>query len=85
MGRMIAFIIMLIPALMAGAGIKFMRDTLYGILISPFPWLWLQFLVGLFFAIIGIGFFAGYLLHRDRKNGRVAPRFQKKESEEIKH
>lgn len=84
MARMIAFIIMLIPALMAGAGIKFMRDTLYGVLISPFPWLWLQFLVGLIFMVIGIGFFAGYLLHRDRKRGRVAPRFQKKETEEVK-
>jgi hypothetical protein len=77
MARIIAFIVLLIPALIAGAGIKFMRDTLYGNLISPFPWLWLQFLTGLIFSIIGIGFFAGYLLHRDRKRGRVAPRFQK--------
>lgn len=85
MARLIAFIILLIPALIAGAGIKFMRDTLYGILNSPFPWLWFQFLMGLIFSIIGIGFFAGYLLHRDRKRGRVAPRFQKKdETKEIK-
>lgn len=83
MARMIAFIIMLIPALMAGAGIKFMRDTLYGALISPFPGLAVQFLVGLIFTIIGIGFFAGYLLHRDRKRGRVAPRFQKDKTKEI--
>lgn len=77
MGRMLAFIILLIPALMAGAGIKFMRDTLFGKLISPFPWLWLQFMIGVIFFVIGLGFFAGYLLNRDRKNGKVAPKFQK--------
>jgi len=59
-------------------GIKFMRDTLFGKLISPFPFLWLQFVVGVIFFVIGFGFFAGFLLHRDRKNGKVAPRFQKK-------
>lgn len=77
MQRMIAFIIMLIPAIMAGAGIKFMRDTLFGKLVSPIPWLWLQFVLGVIFFVIGIGFFAGFLLNRDRKNGRVAPKFQK--------
>lgn len=68
---------------MAGAGIKFMRDTLYSILNSPFPWLWLQFTVGLILCIIGVGFFAGFLLHRDRKKGRVATRFQKEPTKEI--
>lgn len=77
MARMLAFIVMLIPALMAGAGIKFMRDTLFGKLISPFPWIWLQFVVGVIFFVIGLGFFAGFLLHRDRKKGKVAPKFQK--------
>lgn len=77
MQRMIAFIIMLIPAIMAGIGIKFMRDTLFGILNSPIPWLWLQFVLGIILFLIGLGFFAGFLLHRDRKNGRVAARFQK--------
>lgn len=77
MARFLAFLVMLIPAIMAGAGIKFMRDTLFGNLISPFPWLWLQFIIGIIFFVIGIGFFAGFLLHRDRKNGKVAPKFQK--------
>lgn len=85
MGRLLAFIVLLIPALIAGAGIKYMRDTLYNHLNSPFPSLWFQFLAGIVFSVLGIGFFAGYLLHRDRKNGRVAPRFQKKETQkEIK-
>ena len=67
MARFAAFIVMLIPGLMAAGGIKFMRDTLFGKLISPFPFLWLQFVVGIIFFVVGFGFFAGFLLHRDRK------------------
>ena len=78
MARFIAFLVLLIPGLMAASGIKFMRDTLFSKLISPFPFLWLQFVVGVLFFIIGFGFFAGFLLHRDRKNGKVADRFKKK-------
>ncbi|MGM9950658.1 MAG: DUF2627 domain-containing protein [Lysinibacillus sp.] len=78
MARMAAFIVLLIPGLMAAAGIKFMRDTLFSNLIFPFPWLWLQFIVGIVFFLIGFGFFAGFLLHRDRKKGKVADRWQKK-------
>lgn len=78
MARMAAFIILLIPGLMAAAGIKFMRDTLFGVLISPFPWIWLQFVVGVLFFLFGFFFFAGFLLHRDRKNGKVAEKWQKK-------
>ena len=77
MARLAAFIVLLIPGIMAAAGIKFMRDTLFGILISPFPWIWLQFVIGLIFFLIGFFFFAGFLLHRDRKKGKVAPRWQK--------
>lgn len=80
MGRLIAFIVLCIPAIIAGAGIKFMRDTLYTKLISPFPSLWLQFIVGLIFFIFGLWFFAGFLLHRDRKRGRVAPKFNKNQN-----
>jgi len=78
MARMAAFIVLLIPGLMAAAGIKFMRDTLFGVLNSPFPWIWLQFIVGLLCFLFGFFFFAGFLLHRDRKNGKVAPKWQKK-------
>ena len=80
MARFAAFIVLLIPGLMAASGIKFLRDTLFGKLLSPFPWLWLQFVTGILFFVIGFGFFAGFLLHRDRKNGKVAARFQKKKS-----
>lgn len=77
MARFAAFIILVIPGIMMAAGIKFMRDTLFGILIAPFPWLWLQFIVGVLFFVLSFLFFAGFLLHRDRKRGKVAQRWQK--------
>lgn len=77
MARLLAFIVLAVPAILAAAGIKFMRDTLFGELISPFPWIWLQFVIGLLFFLIGFFFFAGFLLHRDRKKGKVSERWQK--------
>ena len=77
MARFVAFLVLLIPGIMAIAGIKFMRDTLFGRLISPFPELWLQFITGLVLLSAGIWFFAGFLLHRDRKRGKVQQRFNK--------
>ena len=81
MSRMLAFIVLLIPILFAAGGIKLIRDTFFGKLIEPFPFLWLQLLSGILFFIIGLGFIAGFLLHRDRKNGKVQAKFaNKKES-----
>lgn len=80
MVRMIALIIMLIPGILAAYGIKLMRDMVFGILQNPFPYLWLQFLSGLLFFLIGLGFIAGFILHRDRKKNKVQPRFQRKNS-----
>ncbi|KXH87496.1 DUF2627 domain-containing protein [Sporosarcina sp. HYO08] len=76
MARLAAFIVLLIPGLIAAGGIKLMRDSIFGILFSPFPFIWLQFMIGLVLFLAGIGFFAGFLLHRDRKNGRVQARFK---------
>ncbi len=78
MGRLAAFIVLLIPGLFAAGGIKLMRDSIFGILFKPFPFIWLQFVVGLLFCAAGLAFFAGFLLRRDRKNGRVQGRFAKK-------
>lgn len=78
MARTLAFIVLLIPGLMAAGGIILMRDTIFGKLIEPIPFLWLQLLVGIIFFGIGLSFFAGFLLHRDRKNGKVQARFTKK-------
>lgn len=78
MQRMIALIILLIPGFIAALGIKWMRDTLFGILHPPIPFLWLQFLCGAIFFALGLGFIGGFILHRDRKRNKVQPRFQKK-------
>lgn len=78
MVRLIALIIMVIPGAIAAYGIKLMRDMVFGILQSPFPALWMQFLVGLILCIGGIGFIGGFILHRDRKRNKVQQRFNKK-------
>lgn len=78
MARLAAFIVLLIPGIFAAGGIKLMRDSLYGIVFFPFAVSWLQFLVGLIIFIAGLAFFAGFLLRRDQKNGRVQERFAKK-------
>lgn len=79
MDRIIALIIMVIPGFIAALGVKLMRDMVFGILQPPIPWLWLQFIVGLLFFVIGLGFIAGFILHRDRKRNKVQVKFQKKE------
>ncbi|GIN55729.1 DUF2627 domain-containing protein [Lederbergia ruris] len=75
MGRIVALILLVIPGILAGYGIKLMRDMLFGILQKPFPFLWLQFLSGAVFFVIGLGFIAGFVLHRDRKRNKVQKRF----------
>ena len=77
LARLLALIVLLIPGIIAGFGIKLMRDTFFGLQILPFGGLAVQFACGIIFTVLGLGFFAGFLLHRDRKNGKVAPRFQK--------
>ncbi|RIW33627.1 DUF2627 domain-containing protein [Bacillus salacetis] len=76
MQRLIALIIMLIPGVLAAWGIKLMRDMLFGILQPPFPALWMQFMAGLLFFLGGLGFIAGFVLHRDRKRNKVQDRFK---------
>lgn len=77
MMRLIALIIMVIPGCFAALGIKLMRDMMFGILQPPFPFYWLQFLVGLIFFIGGLGFIAGFVFYRDRKRNKVQKRFRK--------
>ncbi|MDE5412228.1 DUF2627 domain-containing protein [Alkalihalobacterium chitinilyticum] len=78
MQRFIALMILVIPAIIAGYGIKLMRDTVFQILHTPFFSLWFQFIAGLILCILGIAFIGGFIFHRDRKNNKIAPRFQKK-------
>ncbi|ARJ37474.1 DUF2627 domain-containing protein [Sporosarcina sp. P21c] len=77
MVRLAAFIVLLIPGIAAALGIKLMRDSLFGHLFSPFPFIWMQFLGGFILFAGGLGFFAGFLLRRDRRSGRAADRFKK--------
>ncbi|QPC46811.1 DUF2627 domain-containing protein [Mangrovibacillus cuniculi] len=76
MTRIIALIILVIPAILAVYGIKLMRDMAFQILTPPFPALWMQFLAGLLFFILGLAFVAGFILHRDRKQNKVQERFK---------
>ncbi|MDX8359658.1 MULTISPECIES: DUF2627 domain-containing protein [Bacillaceae] len=76
MKRIIALLVLLIPGILSALGIKLMRDMLFNILQKPFPFLWLQFLVGFIMFIAGLVFVAGFILHRDRKRNKVQPRLQ---------
>lgn len=76
MARLAAFIVLLIPGLFAAGGIKLMRDSIFGVLFNPFPSIMLQFIVGFLLFGGGLWFFAGFLLRRDRRKGRVQGRFK---------
>jgi hypothetical protein len=78
MGRIFALLILVIPALLAGLGIKWMRDTVFGILHPPFLSLWLQFLIGFLLFGAGLSFVGGFVFYRDRKRNKVQKRFQKR-------
>ncbi|GLB58129.1 DUF2627 domain-containing protein [Cytobacillus sp. NCCP-133] len=74
--RLFALLVLLLPGILAVYGIKLMRDMAFGILQSPFPYLWLQFIAGLLFLLVGLGFVAGFILYRDRKRNNVQARFK---------
>lgn len=74
--RIFALLVLLIPGFLAAYGIKLMRDMLFGILLSPFPYLWLQFLIGLILFVAGLSFVAGFIFYRDRKKNKVQARFR---------
>ncbi|WML30767.1 DUF2627 domain-containing protein [Neobacillus sp. OS1-32] len=78
MTRIIALFILLIPGCLAALGIKLMRDMIFGVLQPPFPNLWIQFIGGLLFFVIGLAFIGGFILHRDRKRNKVQARFKQK-------
>ncbi|MCY8575105.1 DUF2627 domain-containing protein [Bacillus haynesii] len=80
MGRMIALLVLLIPGGLAALGIKLMRDTVFGVLMSPFQILWLQGLAGFICFGGGLYLLGGFILYRDRKRNQVSPRFRKKQS-----
>ncbi|GLF87347.1 MULTISPECIES: DUF2627 domain-containing protein [Bacillus] len=78
MGRILALVIILIPGALAALGIKLLRDTVFGIIIEPFPFLWLQGIAGLVFLGVGLYVVAGFILYRDRKRNKVTTRFKQR-------
>jgi hypothetical protein len=78
MSRYAALVIVLIPGIMAVMGIKWMRDTLFGVLQFPFPFLWLQFIAGFISFSAGLAFVGGFIFYRDRKRNKVQLKYKKK-------
>lgn len=79
MQKLIALMILVFPIYLAGLGIKWMRDAIFGILIPELHFIWLQFSLGLMLAIIGIAFVGGYILHMEKKTKRATKKFIKKD------
>lgn len=75
MKKFIALIILTVPVFLAGLGIKYMRDSMFGVVNDPFTLTVIQFSAGLGLTIFGVWFIGGYVLHRERKNKRVQDRF----------
>ncbi|MFC2948223.1 DUF2627 family protein [Virgibacillus sediminis] len=67
MVRIVAIAVLLIPGIIAAIGIKLMRDTLFDSVYPIFFLSSIQFVAGLILFIVGIGFIAGFVVHRDRK------------------
>ncbi len=81
--KIVALLIMVIPAAIAGFGIKIMRDVFYESFNPDHSgFLWGQFLGGLILFVIPVLFIGGFILHHDRKRNRVQPRFMKREPED---
>lgn len=76
MKRFIALLILVIPAIVAGYGVKLMRDTLFIQKASWIPSNTLQFIIGLLLFIFGLWFVGGFIFYRDRKQNKVQDRFK---------
>lgn len=78
MQRFIALMIMVIPGALAAYGIKLMRDMLFGIQNPIMPSLFIQFIAGFLLFVLGLGFIAGFIFHRDRKRNKLQRKFQRR-------
>jgi len=79
--KLVALLIMVIPAAIAVLGIKIMRDVLYQFFAMQ-PFQWGYFLLGLILFVIPVMFIGGFVLHHDRKRNRVQPRFMIREKDD---
>ncbi|MGE5702668.1 MAG: DUF2627 domain-containing protein [Clostridia bacterium] len=81
--KIVALLIMVIPAIIAGFGIKFMRDAFYEYFNPALSEaVGGKFLLGLVMFIVPVLFIGGFVLHHDRKRNRVQPRFMNREPED---
>ncbi|GGB05093.1 DUF2627 domain-containing protein [Macrococcus hajekii] len=71
MQKILALLVLIIPIYLAGLGIKWMRDAVFGVLVPELHYIWLQFLLGAVFSVLGIAFVGGYILHMEKRNNRV--------------
>lgn len=77
MKKIIALMVLVIPIYLAGLGIKWMRDALFGILVPELHYIWLQFIIGFVLMVLGISFVGGYILHIEKKSKRAQQKFRK--------
>lgn len=81
--KLVALLIMVIPAAIAVYGIKLMRDAFfYSFSPETNGFLWGTFALGLLLFLIPVSFIGGFILHHDRKRNRVQPRFMKREDDD---
>lgn len=76
MTRLIALLILVIPGALATFGVKLMRDSLFDIFYPIFLFIWLQFIAGLLFFILGLAFIGGFIFYRDRKRSLTQDRYK---------
>ncbi|MFD2829398.1 DUF2627 domain-containing protein [Corticicoccus populi] len=78
MRKVLALVILVVPGVLAAVGVKYMRDSMFGIVNEPFTLTVVQFIIGLLMAVFGIWFIGGYILNREKKNKRVQEKFLEK-------
>lgn len=82
MQKYIALLILVIPGILAGLGIKWMRDAIFGELVPYLHFIWVQFIIGFLLFLFGVVFIGGYILHREKKNKRAQAYFLNKDGKE---
>ncbi|GED29525.1 hypothetical protein BCE02nite_06660 [Brevibacillus centrosporus] len=80
--KMIALLIMVIPAAIAMYGIKLIRDAFFYSISPEVSFLWGKLIAGILCFVIPVLFIAGFILHHERKKNRVQPRFMIPEPDE---
>jgi hypothetical protein len=68
--RIIAWLILIVPGILAGIGIKWMRDSFFDQLAYYFPYLWMQLIAGVLAFGLGIYFIGGFIFFREKKKRR---------------